>query len=269
MEEQEIAENVNAAPAVDAETAAVPEEETAASAAPEVIEEIADETAEKPFEPRVRKPVVAEMLERTQKDLMKMLDFLGYEDAAVKAAESNGEIELSVESQDAGRIIGRKGQTLESLQLLINRMMQKDDPDYPRIQICIDGYSTRRPDSRGRAAREPKEDGSFEHRRNASEHGDRRRRGGNGGERGERRRRFGDDREGRGGNGGDDRDDILRQQALDAAKEVRRWGEPKTLPAMNAHDRRIIHITLENETDLQTESEGEGPKKSIVISLKK
>jgi len=255
MEEQEIAENVNAAPAVDAETAAVPEEETAASAAPEVIEEIADETAEKPFEPRVRKPVVAEMLERTQKDLMKMLDFLGYEDAAVKAAESNGEIELSVESQDAGRIIGRKGQTLESLQLLINRMMQKDDPDYPRIQICIDGYSTRRPDSRGRAPRE-QEEGSSDHRRG----GDRRHRG----ERGERRRR--DDREGR---GGDDRDDILRQQALDAAKEVRRWGEPKTLPAMNAHDRRVIHITLENEADIQTESEGDGPKKSIVISLKK
>jgi len=266
MEEQEIAENVNAAPAVDAETAVAPET-AAVDAAPEVTAEAADETTEKPFEPRVRKPVVPEMLERTQKDLLKMLDFLGYEDAVVKAAESNGEIELSVESQDAGRIIGRKGQTLESLQLLLNRMMQKDDPDYPRIQISIDGYSTRRPDSRGRAAREPQQDeGSFEHRRNGAEHGERRRRGGNGGERGERRRRFGDDREGR---GGDDRDDILRQQALDAAKEVRRWGEAKTLPAMNAHDRRIIHITLENETDLQTESEGDGPKKSIVISLKK
>ena len=266
MEEQEIAENVNAAPAVDAETDAAPET-TAVSPEPEVAAESADETTDKPFEPRVRKPVVPEMLERTQKDLLKMLDFLGYEDAVVKAAESNGEIELSVESQDAGRIIGRKGQTLESLQLLLNRMMQKDDPDYPRIQISIDGYSTRRPDSRGRAAREPQQDeGSCEHRRSGAEHGERRRRGGNGGERGERRRRFGDDREGR---GGDDRDDILRQQALDAAKEVRRWGEAKTLPAMNAHDRRIIHITLEKETDLQTESEGDGPKKSIVVSLKK
>ena len=42
-------------------------------------------------------------------------------------------------------------------------------------------------------------------------------------------------------------------KALDAAKEVRRWGEPKTLPPMNAHDRRIIHITLEKEADLLTE----------------
>jgi len=261
MEEQEIAENVNAAPAVDAETDAAPET-TAVSPEPEVAAESADETTDKPFEPRVRKPVVPEMLERTQKDLLKMLDFLGYEDAVVKAAESNGEIELSVESQDAGRIIGRKGQTLESLQLLLNRMMQKDDPDYPRIQISIDGYSTRRPDSRGRAPRE-QDDGSFESRR-GGDRADRPERKRRGGERGERRRR--DDRE---GGRNDDRDDILRQQALDAAKEVRRWGEAKTLPAMNAHDRRIIHITLENEADLQTESEGEGPKKSIVISLKK
>jgi len=263
MEEQEIAENVNAAPAVDAEeTAAVPETENTVTA--ESAESSAESVseAEKPFEPRVRKPVVPEMLDRTQKDLMKMLDFLGYEDAVVKAAETEGEIELSVESRDAGRIIGRKGQTLESLQLLLNRMMQKDDPEYPRIQINIDGYSTRRPDSRGRAPRDLDE-ASGDHRR-GGDRGDRRRRGERGGE---RRRRFGDDREG--GRGGEDRDEILRQQALDAAKEVRRWGESKTLPAMNAHDRRVIHITLENEADLQTESEGEGPKKSIVISLKK
>ena len=254
MEEQEIAENVNTA-SQNAETLVAPAPETDASPAPEVSAGPAAEEGGKTFEPRERKPVVPEMLDRTRTDLMKMLDFLGYEDAVVKAAESSGEIELSVESEDAGRIIGRKGQTLESLQLLLNRMMQKDDPEYPRIQICIDGYSTRRPDSRGRASRE-QEEGSSDHRRG----GDRRHRG----ERGERRRR--DDREGR---GGDDRDDILRQQALDAAKEVRRWGEPKTLPAMNAHDRRVIHITLENEADIQTESEGDGPKKSIVISLKK
>ena len=259
MEEQEIAENVNTA-SQDAEAVVAPAPETDACPAPEVPAESAAEETGKPFEPRERKPVVPEMLDRTRTDLMKMLDYLGYEDAVVKAAESNGEIELSVESEDAGRIIGRKGQTLESLQLLLNRMMQKDDPDHPRIQISIDGYSTRRPDSRGRVPRErEQEEGSSDRRRG----GERRHRGERG-DRGERRRR--DDRDGR---GGDDRDDILRQQALDAAKEVRRWGEPKTLPAMNAHDRRVIHITLENEADLQTESEGEGPKKSIVISLKK
>ena len=84
--------------------------------------------------------------------------------------------------------------------------------------------------------------------------------------RGERRER-GERRGGRRFDSG--KEDILQQQALDAAKEVRRWGEPVTLPAMNSHDRRIIHITLENEPDLHTESTGEGAMKSVVVSLKK
>ena len=64
-------------------------------------------------------------------------------------------------------------------------------------------------------------------------------------------------------------DEKLRQQALDSATEVRRWGDPVTLPPMNSHDRQIIHVTLENAPDLAIESVGEGAVKSVVISLKK
>jgi hypothetical protein len=38
---------------------------------------------------------------------------------------------------------------------------------------------------------------------------------------------------------------------------------------MNAHDRRIIHVTLQNDTDIVTESEGEGSLKQVVIRLRK
>ena len=62
---------------------------------------------------------------------------------------------------------------------------------------------------------------------------------------------------------------MLRQQALDSAKEVKRWGDPVTLPPMNAHDRRIIHVTLQDDPEISTESEGEGARKKVVISLKK
>ncbi len=177
--------------------------------------------------------VTDEMVEKSSKTLSTMLDFLGL-DGTVKAEKRQSKINLIVSCEDAGRIIGRKGQSLESLQLLLNRMMQNGAEDFPKIYIDIDGYSS-----------------------GASK-------GGNG------ERRFskgGDRRGGRKENGG--KDDILQQQALDAAKEVRRWGESVTLPAMNSHDRRIIHITLENESDIQTESEGEGSMKSVVVSLKK
>ena len=84
------------------------------------------------------------------------------------------------------------------------------------------------------------------------------------GERGDRRRdRFDGDRR-----SSFSHDDVLRQQALDAAKEVHQWGSPKTLPPMNSHDRRIVHITLEGDTDLTTNSIGDGEKRSVVIALK-
>ena len=276
MDEQEAAADVNAVSAntdVTAQaagnaaenltevTAEAPADVTAETAVPEA------ENAKEEYHERVRKPVEQSMLDRTQRDLMKMLDFLGFDDAVVKASEDRGDILLAVESQDAGRIIGRKGQTLESLQLLINRMMQKDDPEYPRILISIDGYSSRFANGRGHASRNTPEGGELPPRRERRERReDRPRR-----ERGDRdrapRRRSRDD--GEEGGSSSQHEENLRQQALDAAKEVRHWGDPKTLPAMNSHDRRIIHITLENEPDLQTESIGEGAKKEVVISLKK
>ena len=61
----------------------------------------------------------------------------------------------------------------------------------------------------------------------------------------------------------------LERQALDAAKEVKRWGDPIKLPEMNAHDRRIIHLALKDDPEVMTESEGEGAVRQVVISLKK
>ena len=79
---------------------------------------------------------------------------------------------------------------------------------------------------------------------------------------------------GRRGSGASRRDsgmdeEQLRRQAQDASKEVKRWGEPVILKAMNSHDRRIIHITLEEDPELETRSEGEGAMKKVIISLKK
>lgn len=197
---------------------------------------------------RVIIPITDEMVDRTRVALVTMLDFLGLE-GTVKAEGRTSKINLYVTSEDAGRIIGRKGQTLESLQLILNKMMQKENADFPKVYIDLDGYASRN---------------------ERKDHGEK----GEKAERSSRRRSF-DEKGGRRSSrrdfsGGEpEMEDNLRQQALDAAKEVRRWGEAKTLPPMNSHDRRIIHITLENEADLVTESSGEGAMKSVTISLKK
>jgi len=196
---------------------------------------------------------IEEQKEKATKALALMLDYLGLE-ASLKAEEKGTKIALIVTSEDAGRIIGRKGQTLENLQLLLNRMMFKGDQEFPKIVIDIDGYSRKEKERRH---------GDRGDRGDRSDRSDR-------SDRGDRGSRGGDRAEGNeGGEGNDDNENCLKQQALDAGKEVKRWGEPVTLPPLNAHDRRIIHITLQDDTELQSESIGDGIKKSIVISLKK
>ncbi len=206
------------------------------------VAEDREPVAEPERKSRPQVEVTDEMVEKSSKTLSTMLDYLGL-DGIVKAEKRPSKINLIISSNDAGRIIGRKGQSLESLQLLLNRMMQNGAEDFPKIYIDIDGYSSSSKNapssSEGRSSRR----------------GGERRSGGRGG-----KRSFDEE---------DGKDDILRQQAIDAAKEVRRWGEPVTLPKMNSHDRRIIHITLENESDIHTESSGDGSMKSVVVSLKK
>ena len=65
------------------------------------------------------------------KSLTTMFDYLGLS-ASLRVEEKGTRIGVKISSEDAGRIIGRKGQTLESLQLLLNRIMFKDDEECPR-----------------------------------------------------------------------------------------------------------------------------------------
>ncbi len=226
-----------------------------AEAAAENADADVAETEKEAPAPRPVIPVTDEMLADVRGKLAMMLDYLGLE-ATVKAEAGTGKINLTVTSEDAGRIIGRKGQTLENFQLLLNRMMQKNDVNYPKIYIDIDGYSSG-----------TKCGGDSSERR---ERGPRRERGERNGDSSERRERGPRrERRERGERTYDSHDENLRMLALDSAKEVRRWGDSKTLPEMNAHDRRIIHVTLEKETDIITGSVGEDPHKSVVISLKK
>ena len=153
------------------------------------------------------------------KTLGMMLDYLGLE-AEITSDVKPGKINLFIASEDAGRIIGKKGQSLEAMQFLINRMLFESGKDQARIFINIDGYSSRN-DKAGYQQFTAEDE------------------------------------------------EILKKQAEDAAKEVKKWGDAVVLPEMNSHQRRIVHITLEGSEDIQTESLGEGAKKNVQVSLKK
>ena len=234
----------------------------------DAVDQIAEGSADESARPRRTaqrppvKPASPESMEEARSVLAHMLDFLGIE-ANVRVENKPRSVNLLVSSEEPGRVIGHHGQTLENLQLIVNRIMQKTDSEFPKLYIDMEGNRERRQERRERPAQA---EGSGERRERGEcrERGERRDRGERREFRGERRDRDRFD----GGRRSFSRDDMLRQQALDAAKEVRLFGIAKTLPPMNSHDRRIVHITLENEPGLCTDSQGDGENRSVVISLK-
>ncbi len=65
------------------------------------------------------------------------------------------------------------------------------------------------------------------------------------------------------------REDSLRALAERTAYRVQRNGRPFTLEAMPASDRRVIHLSLRERSDVETYSIGEGPARRVVIAPKR
>ena len=49
---------------------------------------------------------------------------------------------LDVKTDDAGRLIGRQGQTLADLQYLTNRLLFQQSPEAPKVMVDVGGYRT-------------------------------------------------------------------------------------------------------------------------------
>lgn len=62
------------------------------------------------------------------------------------------------------------------------------------------------------------------------------------------------------------RDQALAEEARALAAEVRASHEPRTLAAMNAYERRIVHVALQDEPGIRTFSVGEGAERRVTIA---
>lgn len=69
-------------------------------------------------------------------DLLTALEF----DAKIMERETEDGFLLDVETEDSGRLIGRKGQTLAALQYILNRTLHRKDPAAPKVTVDIGGY---------------------------------------------------------------------------------------------------------------------------------
>jgi len=158
--------------------------------------------------------------------LSKMLGFLGI-DANVRAIPSAGHFKLAVESENAGRLIGKHGQTLESLELVFNRVLNNlcDKGRANWISIDVDGYSVPVPESEApRSGKLPREEINR-----------------------------------------------LEHLAFDIAKEVKMLRKPRVIGPYSPSERRIIHLALEDDPDVETVSDAVADAergKKITVKLK-
>lgn len=96
-------------------------------------------------EARVRLTVtpVGERLIQARVTLERLLTLMGVQ-GEVHAEERQGVLHLEVSGEHAGLLIGKHGQTIEALQLLVGRILDRRIGERIQLQIDVEGYWERR-----------------------------------------------------------------------------------------------------------------------------
>jgi len=151
---------------------------------------------------------IREINVQTGKDvLQKIIDSIT-EDAKIEIEEQSQKTIFNVLGGNSALLIGKRGKTLEAIQLVVEKVINKKNEKRARTIVDIEGYKEKRIS-------------------------------------------------------------YLKSLAKRLADKCKRFGKPMSLGEMNAHDRRIIHITLKDDREVSTRSKGEGVLRKIVIFPKK
>jgi spoIIIJ-associated protein len=129
-------------------------------------------------------------------------------EAGIRVEKKGDWIRADVRGGDSALLIGKHGQTLEAIQYLVEKVVNKAMGQRVRIQVDVEGYLANR-------------------RAN------------------------------------------LRRQAAKQAEKAQRSGKPASMGQMNAHDRRIVHMSLKDDRRVRTQSIGDGPTRKLLIIPKK
>lgn len=62
----------------------------------------------------------------------------------IKYNEENKEMDIDLSGDDMGVLIGKRGQTLDSLQYLVSLVVNKESDDYIRVKVDTENYRERR-----------------------------------------------------------------------------------------------------------------------------
>jgi spoIIIJ-associated protein len=88
--------------------------------------------------------------------LKQLLRHLGF-DAEIEEHQLDDGLMLDVKAEDAGRLIGRQGQTLADLQYIVNRILFQQDENAPKVMVDVGGYRAQARDALVKRAQEAAE----------------------------------------------------------------------------------------------------------------
>ncbi len=80
-----------------------------------------------------------ERVHEAEELMMGLLDRMGVK-ASVEARYEEGNLYLEVTGDEDGMVIGKKGRTLEAMELLMNRMVNKTGSEPIRVIVDVDRY---------------------------------------------------------------------------------------------------------------------------------
>ncbi|HHY97384.1 MAG TPA: protein jag [Firmicutes bacterium] len=166
--------------------------------------------------PRAPRPEerVENSISRAKRFLEGLLDQMHMSISEIKTEQIDGAVRFNISGGQLGNLIGRRGQTLDAIQYLVNLVASRtlrEDGGLPegedRIRFVVDAQG-------------------YRHRR----------------------------------------EDALRSLALRVADRVKRDGRRIALEPMTPMERRVVHLALQNIEGVSCHSEGEEPRRRIVIS---
>lgn len=129
-------------------------------------------------------------------------------DAEMSAGSDSDQCWINVKVAEPGILIGKRGQTLEAIQYLVDKVVNKQCGKGSRVIFDVEGYV-------------------------------------------------------------ESRKTELKELAARLASKAVKTGKPSTMTRMNAHDRRIVHVTLKRNRSVRTQSVGDGYYRKLIIFPKK
>ena len=115
-------------------------------AQPQKVEKVVEKKIEEevPVKEEKLSEVLSETKEACEKFLFDVLKTMGMEVKLTSSIDEDGALCIDMEGDNMGILIGKRGQTLDSLQYLTNRVANKMQEGYVRVKLDTENYRQRR-----------------------------------------------------------------------------------------------------------------------------